>query len=117
MVYEEQVGQKTYKLMLTWGFNKALLQLILGFMMLTYLASPLSLSTRQFSNAVGIPSFFISFVIIPLAMQGRKAIAAIFPAAQKNKRTASLTFSEVDTLTIPFLFVHAFRYQNFFKFY
>lgn len=116
MVYEEQVGQKTYKLMLTWGFNKALLQLILGFMMLTYLASPLSLSTRQFSNAVGIPSFFISFVIIPLAMQARKAIAAIFPAAQKNKRTASLTFSEVDTLTILLLFAHAFRDRNFLKF-
>lgn len=95
MVYEEQVGKKTYKLMLTWGFNKALLQLILGFMMLTYLASPLSLSTRQFSNAVGIPSFFISFVVIPISMQARKAIAAIFPAAQKNKRTASLTFSEL----------------------
>ncbi|XP_074342228.1 sodium/calcium exchanger NCL2-like [Apium graveolens] len=95
MVNEEQVGQKTYKLMLTWGFNKALLQVILGFMMLTYLASPLSRSTRQFSNAVGIPSFFISFVIIPVAMQARKAIAAIFPAAQKNKRTASLTFSEL----------------------
>ncbi|KAL8103657.1 hypothetical protein AgCh_028015 [Apium graveolens] len=104
MVNEEQVGQKTYKLMLTWGFNKALLQVILGFMMLTYLASPLSRSTRQFSNAVGIPSFFISFVIIPVAMQARKAIAAIFPAAQKNKRTASLTFSEVATLTI-FLFI------------
>ncbi|WOH11905.1 hypothetical protein DCAR_0831401 [Daucus carota subsp. sativus] len=95
MIHEKQVGQETYKLMLTWGFNKALVQLILGFIMLTYLASPLSLATRQFSNAVGIPSFFISFVIIPLAMQARKAIAAIFPAAQKNKRTASLTFSEL----------------------
>lgn len=92
---EEQIGYINYKLALTWAFNKSVLQVILGIAMLTFLSGPLSTSTRQFSSALGVPSFFISFVIIPIAMNARRAISAIYPASQKTLKTSSLTFSEV----------------------
>ncbi|KAK3010417.1 hypothetical protein RJ639_012310 [Escallonia herrerae] len=58
-------------------------------------ARPLMYSILLLSGAIGIPSFFISFVILPLAMNARTAISAIFPASQKKVKTASLTFSEI----------------------
>ncbi|KAL0288933.1 UNVERIFIED_CONTAM: Sodium/calcium exchanger NCL1 [Sesamum calycinum] len=95
LVYE--VGQnenKKLKLM-TWEFNKSILEVILGIAILTFLSAPLMTSIQQFSDAIGVPSFFISFVIVPVAMNARSAILAIFPASQKSSRTSSLTFSEI----------------------
>ncbi|KAL0398514.1 UNVERIFIED_CONTAM: Sodium/calcium exchanger NCL1 [Sesamum radiatum] len=95
LVYE--VGQdenKKLKLM-TWEFNKSTLEVILGIAILTFLSAPLMTSIQQFSDAIGVPSFFISFVIVPVAMNARSAILAIFPASQKSSRTSSLTFSEI----------------------
>ncbi|XP_055828009.1 sodium/calcium exchanger NCL1-like isoform X2 [Solanum dulcamara] len=96
LVYEvEKDGEINYKL-LTWAFNKSIFQVILGIAMLTLCSKPLVKSIQKLSEAIGMPSFLIPFVIVPLALNARMTIAAIFPASQKCSKTASLTFSEVD---------------------
>lgn len=90
----EKDGEIKYKL-LTWAFNKAMLQVLLGIAILTLCAKPLVISIEDLSDAMGMPSFLIPFVMVPLALNARMAIAAIFPASQKSSKTASLTFSEV----------------------
>ncbi|KAL2524238.1 sodium/calcium exchanger family protein/calcium-binding EF hand family protein [Abeliophyllum distichum] len=95
LVYDvKQNGSSKFKSM-TWAFSKSVFQVILGIAVLTFLSGPLMTSVQQISDAIGIPSFFISFVIVPAAMNARTAILAIFPASQKSSRTASLTFSEI----------------------
>lgn len=75
--------------------------MILGVAILTFCAQPLMTNVIQFSGAVGVPTFIISFVVLPIVINGRMAIAAIFPASQKSSRAASLTFSEVCSSTCP----------------
>ncbi|KAL6314588.1 hypothetical protein AAG906_026928 [Vitis piasezkii] len=48
----------------------------------------------NFSDATGIPTFFISFIALPLATNSSEAVSAII-FASKKKRTTSLTFSEL----------------------
>lgn len=96
IIYEvETDGKINYKTLLTWEFNKSVLQVLLGIAILTFCAKPLVISIEDLSNAMGIPSFLIPFVMVPLALNARMAIAAIFPASQKSSKTASLTFSEI----------------------
>ncbi|CAN4116606.1 unnamed protein product [Withania somnifera] len=90
----EKDGKINYKL-LTCAFNKAVFQVILGIAMLTFCSKPLVNSIQKLSEAIGMPTFLIPFVIVPLALNARMAIAAIFPASQKCSKTASLTFSEI----------------------
>ncbi|CAA0817833.1 sodium/calcium exchanger family protein / calcium-binding EF hand family protein [Striga hermonthica] len=78
-----------------WALFKSIFQLLLGIVMLTFLGGPLMGSILQLSYAMGFPSFSISFVIVPFAMNARAVLAAIFPASQKSTLTASLTFSEI----------------------
>lgn len=90
----KQNGSSKFKSM-TWPFSKSVFQVILGIAVLTFFSGPLMTSIEQISDAIGVPSFFISFVIVPAAMNAATAISAIFPASQKSSRTASLTFSEI----------------------
>ncbi|CAI9760167.1 unnamed protein product [Fraxinus pennsylvanica] len=90
----KQSGSSKFKSM-TWPFSKSVFEVILGIAVLTFFSGPLMTSIEQISDAIGVPSFFISFVIVPAAMNAATAISAIFPASQKSSRTASLTFSEI----------------------
>ncbi|KAH6769235.1 sodium/calcium exchanger family protein / calcium-binding EF hand family protein [Perilla frutescens var. frutescens] len=76
-------------------FFKSVFQVFLGIAMLTFLAGPLMENILQLSNAMNFPSFIISFVVVPIAMNARAAIAALLPASKKREDTASLTFSEI----------------------
>ncbi|XP_047259597.1 sodium/calcium exchanger NCL2-like [Capsicum annuum] len=96
LVYDEgeKDGKINYKL-LTWDFNKSIFEVILGIAMLTLCSKPLVKNIQKLSEAIGMPSFLIPFVIVPLALNARMALAAIFPASQKSSKTSSLTFSEI----------------------
>lgn len=74
---------------------KAVTLLIIGIAMLTILAQPLVETIDDFSSAINIPSFIVSYVFIPMAMSYRETIGAIKSARQKTKEAISLTFSEV----------------------
>ncbi|KAJ9562773.1 hypothetical protein OSB04_007933 [Centaurea solstitialis] len=74
---------------------KAVLLLILGSAIAAVVADPLVDTVGNFSTATGIPSFFISFIALPLATNSSEAVSAIIFATRKKKRSASLTFSEL----------------------
>ncbi|GJX42537.1 sodium/calcium exchanger NCL-like protein [Tanacetum coccineum] len=74
---------------------KAVLFLILGTIIAAAFADPLVDAVGSFSTATSIPSFFISFIALPLATNSSEAVSAIIFASRKKRRSASLTFSEL----------------------
>ncbi|KAJ6966138.1 hypothetical protein NC652_003886 [Populus alba x Populus x berolinensis] len=79
----------------SWAWFKAIMSMVLGAAILSVLAEPLTQSVQNFSEDAGIPSFFVSFVLVPLATNARAATAAITTACRKKSITTSLTFSEI----------------------
>ncbi|OIT21441.1 hypothetical protein A4A49_36184 [Nicotiana attenuata] len=87
-----------YSLVLKGAFCKSVLQMILGIAILTLCADPLMDNIIRLANAIGAPSFFLSFVIVPLPINARTAITAITllsSTSQQSSTTSSLTFSEI----------------------
>ncbi|WVZ72769.1 hypothetical protein U9M48_021178 [Paspalum notatum var. saurae] len=78
-----------------WCIAKAVGLLLLGAVIAAAFADPLVDAVQNFSNATHIPSFFISFIALPLATNSSEAVSAIIFASRKKQRTCSLTFSEV----------------------
>ncbi|KAJ0530639.1 putative EF-hand domain, sodium/calcium exchanger membrane region, EF-hand domain pair [Helianthus annuus] len=74
---------------------KAVLLLLLGTVIAAVFADPLVDAVDNFSAATHIPSFFISFMVLPLATNSSEAVSAIIFATRKKQRSASLTFSEL----------------------
>lgn len=82
-----------------WISFKAILLLLLGTLLAAAFADPLVDAVDNFSLATSIPSFFISFIAMPLATNSSEAVSAIIFATRKKQRTSSLTFSEVGVST------------------
>ena len=78
-----------------WITFKAVMMLLLGTLIAAVFADPLVDAVDNFSDATSIPTFFISFIALPLATNSSEAVSAIIFASRKKKRTTSLTFSEV----------------------
>ncbi|KAF9588686.1 hypothetical protein IFM89_014562 [Coptis chinensis] len=78
-----------------WVSIKAGLLLLLGAVIAAAFADPLVDTVDNFSTATSIPSFFISFIALPLATNSSEAVSALIFASRKKKRTSSLTFSEI----------------------
>ncbi|KAL6205834.1 hypothetical protein ACLB2K_023086 [Fragaria x ananassa] len=78
-----------------WGWFKAISYMVIGFVVLAVLAEPLIDNVQDFSTAAGIPSFFVAFVLVPLATNARQAASAISAASRQTPRTTDLTFSEI----------------------
>lgn len=74
---------------------KAISLVVLGIVTLGLLAEPLINSVRNFSTSTSTPSFFIAFILVPVATNSRIVISAIREARRKKLHTTSLTFSEV----------------------
>lgn len=74
---------------------KAVLMLMLGTAIAAAFADPLVDAVDNFSDATSIPTFFISFIALPLATNSSESVSAIIFASRKKLRTASLTFSEI----------------------
>lgn len=87
-----------------WGWFKAISYMVIGFVVLAVLAEPLIDNVQDFSTAAGIPSFFVAFVLVPLATNARQAASAISAASRQTPRTTDLTFSEVISLLHMLLF-------------
>jgi len=68
---------------------------VLGVTMLALLAEPLIASVQKFSEEAGISSFFISFILVPLATNFREATSAIKEAGHKKRSNTSQTIYEV----------------------
>ncbi|OAY78590.1 hypothetical protein ACMD2_17270 [Ananas comosus] len=79
----------------SWTCVKAVLLLLLGTAIAALFADPLVDAVHNFSLATHIPSFFLSFIAMPLATNSSEAVSAIIFARRKKQRTLSLTFSEI----------------------
>nr|XP_043627059.1 sodium/calcium exchanger NCL2-like [Erigeron canadensis] len=79
----------------SWAWTKAIALMVLGIAMLALLAEPLIHSVQKVSSGANIPSFFVSFILVPLATNARAAISAFQTVNQRKERTTSLTFSEL----------------------
>ncbi|KAK7841022.1 sodium/calcium exchanger NCL2 isoform X1 [Quercus suber] len=77
------------------NYIKAAFLLILGTAITVLLGQPLMQTLQEFSTAVNIPSFLVSYVVIPLALNYRQTLKAITSARQKTEKAISLTFSEI----------------------
>ncbi|KAM3338323.1 sodium/calcium exchanger NCL isoform X1 [Capsicum galapagoense] len=91
-------GLFNHSLVLKWEFCKSVFQVVLGVAILTLCADPIMDNIIRLAQAIGVPSFFLSFVIVPLAVNARTAITAITLLSSANKQsstTSSLTFSEI----------------------
>lgn len=84
---------------------KAGLLLLLGTVIAAATADPLVDAVDNFSTATKIPTFFISFIALPLATNSSEAVSAIIFASRKKIRSASLTFSEVCCFYFYFLLI------------
>ncbi|KAJ0044345.1 hypothetical protein Pint_04675 [Pistacia integerrima] len=78
-----------------WTSFKAYSMLVIGTIISTAFANPLKDTVINFSNATTIPSFFISFVALPLATMLSDVIPILIYASRKSKKSASLTFNEL----------------------
>ncbi|KAF3442447.1 hypothetical protein FNV43_RR16363 [Rhamnella rubrinervis] len=78
-----------------WVTCRAVLMLFIGTVIAAAFADPLVDAVDNFSDATSIPTFFISFIALPLATNSSEAVSAIIFASRKKMRTASLTFSEL----------------------
>ncbi|PIA57952.1 hypothetical protein AQUCO_00500109v1 [Aquilegia coerulea] len=78
-----------------WSYVKAASLLVLGTCILLLLASPLTSTVVNLSSAANIPSIYISFILVPVVVNYRRAIAAISSILQRREQSASLTLSEI----------------------
>ncbi|KAJ4969981.1 hypothetical protein NE237_003080 [Protea cynaroides] len=77
-----------------WISIKAASMLLLGTVVAAAFADPLLDAVDNFSSATSIPSFFISFIVLPVATKSSEAVSTLIFASRKTEKTASLTFSE-----------------------
>ncbi|KAF8043412.1 hypothetical protein BT93_A1673 [Corymbia citriodora subsp. variegata] len=77
-----------------WNTAKAILMLLLGTAIAAITADPLVDAVDNFSTATSIPSFFVSFVILPFACSS-EVVSCLMFSSRKKKRTTSLTYSEI----------------------
>ena len=77
-----------------WNAFKAVMMLLLGTIVAAVFADPLVDAVDSFSTASSIPSFFVSFVILPIACTS-EAVSALKFAGRKKLATASLTYSQI----------------------
>ncbi|CAK9152573.1 unnamed protein product [Ilex paraguariensis] len=78
-----------------WNYIKALFLVLLGITILALLVRPLIEAVAGFATSANIPSFFVPYVVIPLAMNYRRALSAINSARQKTQTSISLTLSQI----------------------
>ncbi|KAE8076021.1 hypothetical protein FH972_014696 [Carpinus fangiana] len=77
-----------------WHASKAAVMLLLGTLLAAVVADPLVDVVENFSTSTGIPSFFVSFVILPFASSS-EAVSTLIFARRKKSRMASLMYSEI----------------------
>ncbi|KAK7313103.1 hypothetical protein VNO77_37514 [Canavalia gladiata] len=93
-VVEDNQGRGVYAWLVALG------NVVLGITMLSLLAEPLIASVEKFSEEVGISSFFISFILVPLATNFREATSAIKESSHKKRSNTCQTIYEVRHLPV-----------------
>ncbi|KAF7848860.1 hypothetical protein BT93_L1499 [Corymbia citriodora subsp. variegata] len=82
-------------LAVSWNYAKAGFLIILGTTMMIILGSPLMQSFEDVASDLNMPSFFVSYVMLPLAMSYKQVLQAITSARKKTLKDISGPMSEV----------------------
>ncbi|KAG7959074.1 hypothetical protein I3843_10G054600 [Carya illinoinensis] len=91
-----QKQENSTKTLKTWlNYVKAALLLLVGTAISVLLGLPLMQTLQEFSSDVNIPSFLVTYVVVPLALNIRQALTTITSAREKTEKAISLTFSEI----------------------
>ncbi|XP_041028025.1 sodium/calcium exchanger NCL2-like [Juglans microcarpa x Juglans regia] len=93
LTQKQEISTTTQKNWL--NYVKAALLLLVGTAISALLGLPLMQTLQEFSSDVNIPSFLVTYVVVPLALNIRQALATITSAREKTEKAISLTFSEV----------------------
>ncbi|MCO5594631.1 hypothetical protein L7F22_048664 [Adiantum nelumboides] len=75
--------------------RKAIILLLLGVILVALFAEPLVDAVTDFSRASRIPSFFVSFVFLPIASNASESISSIIFSSRKQQINISLTYSQI----------------------
>ncbi|KAJ9168759.1 hypothetical protein P3X46_020250 [Hevea brasiliensis] len=94
LVAKGQENKKTDK-NTWWTYAKAALLILSGTAVTFLLATPLMQTLQDFATAISIPSFLVSYFVVPLALSFKQAYRAITSAREKTQKAVSLTFSEL----------------------
>lgn len=71
------------------------IKLLLGTFIAAFFADPMVGTVTGFATASHIPSFFVAFVVTPLASNASELVSSLRFAMKKKKKNISLTFSQV----------------------
>ncbi|XP_030460143.2 sodium/calcium exchanger NCL2-like [Syzygium oleosum] len=95
LLSQDSTSKPTSKLAVWWNYTKAGFLIILGTGVMMLIGQPLMESIEEFATAADIPSFFVSYILIPLAMSYRQILGAISSAKKKTQKDISGAFTEV----------------------
>ncbi|XVF27550.1 hypothetical protein REPUB_Repub14bG0117800 [Reevesia pubescens] len=78
-----------------WNYPIAAFLITVGTIVAIGITNPLMTTLIQFSASAKIPSFFVSYVVIPLALNFKLALRAITSASKKTEKDNSIIISEL----------------------
>ena len=71
--------------------KKAFILLAVGTLLVVLFADPMVDVMHEVANRTGIPAFYVSFVLAPLASNASEVIASLFYAAKKTRKSISVS--------------------------
>ncbi|CAA7028721.1 unnamed protein product [Microthlaspi erraticum] len=74
---------------------RASIEVIVGMLIVIFLAMPFMMNIERLSVSAGVPSFYVVFAVIPLARNLKNALSAHFCRKKDKARITSDTFSEI----------------------
>ncbi|CAH8365629.1 unnamed protein product [Eruca vesicaria subsp. sativa] len=73
----------------------AAIEVIIGILIVLFLAKPFMMNIELLSVSAGVPSFYTVFVMIPLARNLKNTLSTRFSRPKDKKKISSHTFSEI----------------------
>eukprot|EP00854_Cymbomonas_tetramitiformis_P006151 gene6151-7376_t len=75
--------------------RNGLLQVLLGVLTVSIFSEPMVDAVDGFSNSMGLPTFYVSFILTPFASNASELVSSLKFAAKKKKKNISLTYSQI----------------------
>ncbi|CAH8353520.1 unnamed protein product [Eruca vesicaria subsp. sativa] len=91
----EQPKESLVAKLLSQRTMRASIEVIIGILIVLFLATPFMMNIELLSESAGVPSFYVVFVVIPLARNLKNALSAHFCRKKDKARVTSDTFSEI----------------------
>ncbi|XP_010478257.1 PREDICTED: uncharacterized protein LOC104757229 [Camelina sativa] len=90
-----QTNECLFTKLLTKRTFKAVIEVIIGILIVSFLAMPFMMNIELLSVSAGVPSFYVVFAVIPLARNLKNALSAHFCRKKDQARITSDIFSEI----------------------